>query len=76
LVHAIAERMQLLCGVRLNMAPDVAETSRIPRPPRGREEVPVQLSRLLDAHAHQIIIRDCGTFASRASPLAMTKPMI
>lgn len=47
------------------MAPDVAETTRIPQPPRGREEVPVQLSRLLDAHP--IIIRDCRTFASRAS---------
>lgn len=67
LVDAIAERIQLLGGVSLAMAPDVAETTRIPRPPRGREEVPVQLSRLLDAH--QIIIRDCRTFASRASRL-------
>ena len=67
LVDAIAERIQLLGGISLAMAPDVAETTRIPRPPRGREEVPVQLSRLLDAH--QIIIRDCRTFASRASRL-------
>jgi starvation-inducible DNA-binding protein len=67
LVDAIAERIQLLGGVSLAMAPDVAETTRIPRPPRGREEVPVQLSRLLDAH--QIIIRDCRIFASRASRL-------
>src|SRR5205823_9322702 len=67
LVDAIAERIQLLGGVSLAMAPDVAETTRIPRPPRGREEVPVQLSRLLEAH--QIIIRDCRTFASRASRL-------
>ena len=67
LVDAIAERIQLLGGVSLAMAPDVAETTRIPRPPRGREEVPVQLSRLLDAH--QIIIRDCRTFAPRASRL-------
>ena len=51
----------------LAMAPEVAETTRIARPPRGREEVPVQLSRLLDAH--QIIIRDCRDFASRASRL-------
>jgi starvation-inducible DNA-binding protein len=29
---------------------DVAELTRIERPPRGREEVPVQLSRLLEAH--------------------------
>lgn len=54
LVDAIAERIQLLGGVSLAMAPDIAETTAIPRPPRGREEVPEQLSRLLDAH--QIII--------------------
>src|SRR5260370_9111921 len=67
LVDAIAERIQLLGGISLAMAPDVAETTRIARPPRGRQEVPVQLSRLLDAH--QIIIRDCRDFASRASRL-------
>ena len=67
LVDAIAERIQLLGGISLAMAPDVAETTRIARPPRGREEVPVQLSRLLDAH--QIIIRDCRDFASLASRL-------
>ena len=49
------------------MAADVAETTRIERPPRGREEVPVQISRLLDAH--QIIIRHCRTLAGRASQL-------
>ena len=54
LVDSIAERIQLLGGVSLAMAADVAETTQIERPPRGREEVPVQLSRLLDAH--QIII--------------------
>src|SRR6478736_7236818 len=50
LVDSIAERIQLLGGVSLAMAADVAETTMIPRPPRGREEVPVQISRLLDAH--------------------------
>jgi starvation-inducible DNA-binding protein len=45
----------------------VAETTRIERPPKGREEVPVQLSRLLDAH--QIIIGDCRELAKRASTL-------
>jgi starvation-inducible DNA-binding protein len=50
LVDAIAERIQLLGGVSIAMAADVAETTMIPRPPRGREEVPVQLSRLLEAH--------------------------
>jgi starvation-inducible DNA-binding protein len=65
IVDLIAERIQLLGGVSLAMAADVAETTRIERPPRGREEVPVQISRLLDAH--QIIIGHCRTLARRAS---------
>ncbi|HLK54506.1 MAG TPA: DNA starvation/stationary phase protection protein [Candidatus Angelobacter sp.] len=67
IVDAIAERIQLLGGISIAMAADVAETTQIQRPPRGREEVPVQLSRLLDAH--QIIIRDCRTLAKRASDI-------
>ena len=67
LVDSIAERIQLLGGVSLAMAADIAETTQIERPPRGREEVPVQLSRLIDAH--QIIIRQARTLASRASTL-------
>jgi starvation-inducible DNA-binding protein len=47
LVDSIAERIQLLGGVSVAMAADVAETTQIERPPRGREEVPVQLSRLV-----------------------------
>src|SRR5258708_29803751 len=67
LVDSIAERIQLLGGVSLAMAADVAETTQIERPPRGREEIPVQLSRLIDAH--QIIIRESRTLARRASAL-------
>jgi starvation-inducible DNA-binding protein len=67
LVDSIAERIQLLGGVSIAMAADVAETTRIERPPRGREEVPVQLSRLLDAH--QVIVREVRTLAHRASTL-------
>src|SRR5947209_7893301 len=67
LVDAIAERIQLLGGVSIAMAADVAETTQIERPPRGREEVPVQLSRLLDAH--QVIIRETRKLARRASEL-------
>lgn len=67
IVDAIAERIQFLGGVSLAMAPDVAETTRIERPPRGREEVPVQISRLLDAH--QILIRHSRTLARLASQL-------
>ena len=67
LVDSIAERIQLLGGVSIAMAPDVAETTQIERPPRGREEIPVQLSRLLDAH--QVIIREVRKLARRASEL-------
>jgi starvation-inducible DNA-binding protein len=67
LVDAIAERIQVLGGISLAMAADVAEETQIERPPRGREEVPVQLSRLLDAH--QIIVRECRKLARRASEL-------
>src|SRR5579884_3414803 len=66
-VDTIAERIQLLGGLAIAMAPDVAETTRIERPPKGREEVPVQISRLLDAH--QIIIRSCREIAERADKL-------
>ena len=67
IVDTIAERIQLLGGVSLAMAADVAELTRIPRPPKGREEVPVQLSRLLDAH--QIIITQCRELAELANKL-------
>src|SRR6202789_1716283 len=67
IVDTIAERIQLLGGVSIAMAPDVAETTRIERPPRGREEVPVQISRLLDAH--QIILGHCRKLAKRADEL-------
>ncbi len=67
IVDTIAERVQLLGGVTIAMAHDVAETTQIERPPKGREEVPVQISRLLDAH--QIIIRECRELAERASRL-------
>jgi len=65
LVDTIAERIQLLGGVSLAMAHDVAETTLIPRPPRGREEVPVQISRLL--HAHEIVLEEARTMARLAA---------
>src|SRR5436190_9150933 len=67
IVDTIAERIQLLGGVSLAMAPDVAETTQIERPPRGREEVPVVLSRLVDAH--QIIISQCRELAERSDKI-------
>jgi starvation-inducible DNA-binding protein len=67
IVDTIAERIQLLGGISIAMAADVAELTRIPRPPKGREEVPVQLSRLLDAH--QLIVTFCRELAERADKL-------
>ncbi len=65
LVDSIAERIQLLGGVSIAMAHDVAEMTMIPRPTRGREEVPVQISRLL--HAHEIILLEARTMAKQAT---------
>src|ERR1700719_1225796 len=65
LVDEIAERIQLLGGISIAMAADVAETTIIPRPPRGREEVPVQLSRLLEAH--ELILKEAGAMPRQAS---------
>ena len=67
IVDTIAERIQLLGGISIAMAPDVAEATRIPRPPKGREEVPVQLSRLLDAH--ELVITYCRELAELATKL-------
>ena len=55
LVDIVAERIQLLGGIALAMAHDVAETTRIKRPPAGREPASVQIRRLAEAH-EQIII--------------------
>ena len=65
LVDTIAERIQLLGGLAIAMAPDVAELTKIERPPKGREEVPVQISRLLEGHEH--IITESRAFAKKAS---------
>jgi len=65
LVDLIAERIMLLGGISIAMSADVAETTLIPRPPRGREEVPVQISRLL--HAHEIILKEARTMARQAA---------
>lgn len=56
-----------LGGVSIAMAVDVAETTQIEQPPRGREEIRVQLFRLLDAH--QIIIRLTRKLVRPASEL-------
>src|SRR5881396_1334731 len=65
LVDAIAERIQSLGGVSIAMAHDVAEMTLIPRPPRGREEVPTQIARLL--HAHEIVLKEARAMARQAA---------
>ena len=67
LVDELAERIMLLGGVSVAMAHDVAETTRIPRPPAGREEVPVQISRLLEAH--EIVLKASRAAAAEASDM-------
>jgi starvation-inducible DNA-binding protein len=64
LVDTIAERIQLLGGVTIAMGGDVSQVTDIPAPPRGREEVPVQISRLLEAH--KIIMHECHDIAKAA----------
>ena len=64
LVDLLAERIQILGGISLAMAADIAEETKIPRPPRGREPASVQLSRLIDAHTH--IIRQARDKADEA----------
>lgn len=65
LVDTLAERIQTLGGVAIAMAHDVAETTLIPLVPKGREEVPVQISRLL--HAHEVILRETRAMARRTA---------
>ncbi len=64
LVDSIAERIMALGGISIAMAPDVAELTTIPRPPKGREDVPSQLARLLEAH--EIILRQAREGAGNA----------
>src|SRR5262245_42328703 len=65
LVDAIAERVQLLGGVSVAMAHDIAEMTLIPRPPKGREALPSQIARLL--HAHEIVLKEARAMARRAA---------
>jgi starvation-inducible DNA-binding protein len=67
LVDQIAERIQTLGGLSYAMAADVAENTNVPRPPKGREEVPVQISRLLTAH--EIILQGARASARKAAEM-------
>jgi DNA-binding ferritin-like protein len=65
LVDSLAERIQTLGGISIAMAHDVAETTNIPRLPRGRQEVPVQLAKLLQAH--EMILLEARSIAKHAA---------
>jgi starvation-inducible DNA-binding protein len=65
LVDEIAERIQALGGVTIATPHDVSEQTRIERPSIHRQEVPEQLSRLLEAH--EIILKESHEFAKAAN---------
>ncbi len=67
LVDTIAERIQILGGVSIALSQDVAEHTRLERTPRDREEVPVMITRLLEAH--NFIVKETREFAHRAADL-------
>ncbi|MEX2113586.1 MAG: DNA starvation/stationary phase protection protein [Pirellulales bacterium] len=65
LIDTIAERVQILGGVSIAMAHDVAEMATVPRPPKGREEAPMQIARLL--HAHEVVLLEARSMARQAT---------
>jgi starvation-inducible DNA-binding protein len=65
LVDLVAERVQTLGGICIAMAADVAETTSIPRPPKGREDTATQFARLL--HAHEVILLEARAMARDAA---------
>jgi starvation-inducible DNA-binding protein len=65
LVDGLAERIQALGGVSIAMAADVAETTKVPRPPKDREDSTVQIERLLEAH--RIVVEEARAFAKHAT---------
>jgi starvation-inducible DNA-binding protein len=67
LVDQIAERIQALGGLSYAMAADIAENTNVPRPPKGREEVGVQISRLLAAH--EIVLQGARAAAKKATEM-------
>jgi starvation-inducible DNA-binding protein len=65
LTDEVAERIQALGGVTIAIAHDVAEHTRVARPPIHREEVPDMISRLLETH--ELILKEAREYASAAS---------
>lgn len=67
LVDTIAERIQLLGGVTTGMPASVAKLTKVENPPDGVEEVPAQISRLLEAH--ELILIEARELAAKAGEL-------
>jgi starvation-inducible DNA-binding protein len=67
LVDDIAERVQMLGGVAIAMAADVAENTTLARPPREREAPAMQLARLVNAHER--VLHGVRAAARRAADL-------
>lgn len=65
LVDEIAERIMALGGISVAMATDVAATTLIPAPPRGREDAVTQINRLL--HAHEVVLQGARAAAHEAA---------
>lgn len=61
LMDMVGERVQTLGGVTLATPHDVAERTKAERPPRDREQVPVQISRLIEVHT--LIIEEARKLA-------------
>jgi starvation-inducible DNA-binding protein len=64
LVGDLGKRVQMLGGVSVMVPNDVVEMTKIERPPIDREELPVQLSRLLEGH--EVILVACHALARQA----------
>lgn len=65
LIDEVAERVQILGGVSIAMPNEVRALSQIEESPAGREEVPVQLSRLVEAH--EILLKSTREAVKRAN---------
>ena len=65
LADQLGERVQILGGVSIAMAADVAASTTIPRAPRFREDCTTQIERLL--RAHEIILAQARTLARDAA---------
>lgn len=66
----LAERVQTLGGVSVAVPQDVVEVARQQRSPAAREQVPAQISRLLDAHERILVeTREAARVADRNNDL-------